>query len=105
MSVSPLKFRKKQAEVEAYQMTKERMEDRAFQDESDWPKWLKEAWNKPMGKLGSLSFDSVSYHLVLDIPEGYRKVNEGDWIVRDAEGKLSVCHPDRFKRIYEGPNP
>ena len=43
------KYRKKPIVVEAFQMTGERR-----QDNSEWPEWLHEAWNKDPGDTYSL---------------------------------------------------
>ena len=44
-----LKFRKKPVVIEAFQMTKERR-----LDNSEWPNWLNEAWQKEQTEPGAL---------------------------------------------------
>lgn len=39
--------------------------------------------------------------LTLTTPHGARVVRDGDWVVKDADGVLSVEHPRAFLATYE----
>ena len=97
MSVKLL-FRKKPITVEAFQMTRERRVDN-----SDWPSWLNDAWNKNGGE-GVLFIDSDDpqrERLVLGTLEGVHRVQWGDWIIRGVQGEFYPCKPDIFEATYE----
>ena len=95
------KFRKKPIEIEAFQMTFERR-----QDNSDWPNWLHEAWNKESGEDGCL-FPSLAPNsdgndtLSIITLEGVHEVLFDDWIIRGVKGELYPCKPDIFEATYE----
>jgi hypothetical protein len=92
------KFRKKPVVIEAFQMTRERR-----YDNSDWPNWLHEAWNKPIGE-GILFIDpndSSLKQLCISTLEGVHRISWGDWIIRGVKGELYPCKPDIFDMTYE----
>lgn len=96
-----MKFRKKPVEVEAFQMTQERREDN-----SDWPEWLNEAWNKEQGVVGAVfpaayPFSDGTDELKIHTLEGEMRVNFGDWIIRGVKGELYPCKPEVFELTYE----
>lgn len=37
----------------------------------------------------------------LETPEGYRLVDDGDWVVTDTYGKKRRMKPDEFNRTHE----
>ncbi len=37
----------------------------------------------------------------IETPKGVRRIEEGDWIITDADGKVSFCKPDIFEKTYE----
>ena len=43
-------------------------------------------------------------HGLIQTIEGPRMVCPGDWIITSADGELSACRPDTFKREYEKVN-
>lgn len=93
------KYVKKPVEVDAFQMTRERRDDR-----SEWPGWLLDAWNKPGTEVGSLQasvpsdLDANLYVLAL---EGLEKVSWDDFIIRGIRGELYPCKPDIFAASYD----
>lgn len=96
-------YRKKPIVVEAFQMTKERRVDN-----STWPGWLHEAWQKPVVEVGSLfcSTDGCldteeATPLFIQTLEGTHKVSWDDFIIEGVKGKLHLCKPDIFWAIYE----
>lgn len=96
-----MKFRKKPVVIEAFQMTRERR-----QDNSDWPQWLHEAWNKgsdePCGLGPSLERESDGTDpLIIRTLEGVHFVGWNDWIIRGVKGELYPCKPDIFAATYE----
>ena len=40
---------------------------------------------------------------IIKTPEGYIKLNSGDWIV-DISGKKQICRADKFEKLYEPMN-
>ncbi len=89
-----LRFRKKPVEIEAFQMTKERR-----QDNSEWPNWLNQAWQKEHEEVGS--FFPLSTALYIHTLEGNHLVSLDDWIIRGVKGELYPCKPDMFAATYD----
>ena len=73
----------KQPIVQAFQLTKERWEDR-----SDWPWWLTEEVARG-GEAGDEGADLVRAWIAW-----------GYWIVRKASGEWEVWHPEAFEVRY-----
>lgn len=96
------KYRKKPVEIEAFQMTKERR-----WDNSDWPAWLSEAWQKEPTEAGCLyciDDDGLVGHgerLCITTLEGTHAVTFGDYIIQGVQGELYPCKPDIFETTYE----
>lgn len=96
-----MKFRKKPVEIEAFQMTEERRKDN-----SDWPEWLNEAWQKEPGVVGAVfpakyPFSDGEDELKIHTLEGEHRVSFGDWIIRGVKGELYPCKPEIFEMTYE----
>lgn len=95
-----MKYRKKSVVIEAFQMTKERR-----RDNSEWPEWLHEAWNKERFESGSLyctdSPGDGTDRLVIHTLEGSHLVDWDDWIIQGVQGELYPCKPDIFEATYE----
>ena len=91
------RFRKKPVEVEAFQMTKERR-----WDNSEWPEWLNEAWQKEPSQ-GALWCDKEEPRdtLCLGTLEGVRIVFWDDWIIQRVKGELYPVKPDIFEMTYD----
>lgn len=104
------KYRKKPVVIEAFQMTKERRSDN-----SEWPQWLHEAWNKDFDEEGALfpewksnGFDPLAIPkrtgtdpLKIKTLEGVMSVDWDDWIIRGVNGEIYPCKPDIFEKTYE----
>jgi len=99
------KYRKKPVVIEAFQMTRERR-----QDNSDWPSWMHEAWNKnpkddgalmPIGKSALAHPRHDQETLVIMTLEGTHQVAWGDYIIQGVKGELYPCKPDIFEATYE----
>lgn len=93
------KYRKKTALVDAFQMTLERR-----YDHTEWPSWLKEAWNKPcVGSVRPVPCVLIGSNdaLTCETPDGLARINLNDWIIRHGPGELYPCKPDVFPLIYE----
>jgi len=89
------KFRKKPVVVEAFQMTKERR-----WDNSEWPEWLNEAWNKEGS--GSLYCVAGGEQLFIDTLSGTIQLNWDDYIIKGAkENDIYPCNPSVFEATYE----
>lgn len=93
------KYRKKPVVIEAFQMTPERR-----QDNSEWPAWMGEAWNKERDEPGALfptepgiGDGTLSIHTL----EGDHLVTWGDFIIQGVQGELYPCKPEIFDATYE----
>ena len=92
-------YRKKPVVIDAFQMTEERR-----WDNSEWPNWLNEAWNRQDFSEGALSVDAdddTNTKLVIGTLEGVLRVNFGDFIIKGVKGELYACKPDIFEATYE----
>ena len=98
------KYRKKPVVVEAFQMTLERR-----WDNSEWPIWLHQAWQKKAGE-GGLGIDpdapvaegrESASELVCGTLEGVYKIDFDDWIIQGIKGEIYPCKPDIFEATYE----
>lgn len=95
------KYRKKPVVIEAFQMTKERRSDN-----SEWPNWLNEAWNKDHSEEGSLfpsAFPDSNGKDQLNIftLEGIHKIGWNDYIIQGIKGEIYACKPEIFEATYE----
>ena len=98
------KFKKKPVVIEAFQMTLERR-----WDNSEWPEWLHEAWNKNIDK-GAMwanprapiaeGHESAA-ELLCGTLEGVHHIDFGDWIIQGIKGEIYPCKPDIFEATYE----
>ena len=89
------KFRKKPVVIEAFQMTKE-----GRWDNSEWPNWLHEAWNRSAGEGGMWCVDGGE-ELFCGTLEGVHRVDFGDFIIQGVKGEIYSCKPDIFEMTYE----
>jgi len=93
-------FRKKPVVIEAFQMTEQRR-----MDNSEWPNWLNQAWNKIEGEVGALFRKDADAPmpdvLCIQTLEGVHLVTWGDWIIQGVQGELYPCKPDIFAATYE----
>ena len=92
------RWRKKPVEIEAFQMTLERR-----WDNSEWPNWLNEAWNREPseGAVWIDGDDPKRERLVCGTLEGVHRIDWDDWIIRGVKGELYPCKPDIFEATYE----
>lgn len=95
-----LRYTKRPVTIEAFQMTKERRADN-----SDWPFWLRMAWNKPFTEAGAVScadwpHSNGTDQLVIRTLEGVMYVGWGDYIIQGVKGELYACKPDIFEATY-----
>jgi len=92
------KYRKKPVIIEAFQMTVARR-----WDNSEWPVWLNEAWNKEPseGAVWISQDDPKKEKLVCGTLEGVHKIDWNDWIIKGINGEIYPCKPDIFNKTYE----
>ena len=96
------KYRKKPVEIEAFQMTLERR-----YDNSEWPFWLHEAWNKEPSDNGCLycvdgaGMIGPGEKLFITTLDGPLSVTFGDFIIQGVRGELYSCKPGIFAETYE----
>jgi hypothetical protein len=92
------KYRKKPIEVEAFQITRA-----TRRDNSNWPNWLHQAWQKEPTEEGSLRPITSSPHgeLIIYTKEGDMFVKFNDYIIQGIQGEIYPCKPDIFEATYE----
>jgi len=90
-----MKYCKKPVVIEAFQMTRERIESNR-----DWPEWLNRAWNIESDKEGAF-FGIATDGLHIRTLEGVHHVSEGDYIIQGVKGEIYPCKPDIFEMTYE----
>lgn len=96
-----MKYRKKPVVIEAFQMTEERR-----RNNSEWPKWLNEAWNKDHPSEGAVwpekhpNSDGKD-RLCIGTLEGVYIVSWDDYIIQGIKGEIYACKPDIFEATYE----
>lgn len=96
------KYRKKPVVIEAFQMTKERR-----WNNSEWPSWLHEAWNKEPKDEGCLfcvdddGMVGPGENLCITTLEGTHAVTFGDYIIQGVQGEIYPCKPNIFEATYE----
>ena len=92
-----MKYRKKPVVIEAFQMTKEHR-----WDNSEWPNWLNQAWNREPSDVNSFYYGLIKKeNLFIHTLEGTHKVTFGDYIIQGIKGELYLCKPDIFEESYE----
>ena len=96
-----MQYRKKPVVIEAFQMTKARRADN-----SEWPQWLHEAWQKPHGTPGGVSCVEYPHsdgtdNLQIQTLEGLMFVNWDDYIIQGVNGELYPCKLEIFEKTYE----
>lgn len=90
------KYRKKPVVIEAFQMTRGRR-----WDNSEWPEWLHEAWNRSQKEPGAMFCLESSHGLFIRTLEGEHAVSWDDFIIQGVQGELYPCKPDIFEATYE----
>lgn len=98
------RYRKKPVVIEAFQMTKERR-----WDNSEWPTWLNQAWQKGAGEGGVwidpdadvIPSRGSAEELVCGTLDGVTRIDWDDWIIQGIKGELYPCKPDIFEATYE----
>ena len=94
-------YRKKPVVIEAFQMTRERRSNN-----SEWPNWLNQAWQKDWSQEGSLTCVDFPHSdgtdkLLIRTLEGPLLVDWDDWIIQGVAGEIYPCEPDIFDATYE----
>lgn len=87
-----MKYRQKTAVIEAFKWTGD-------QDQTEDPIWIVEAIRANTVRFGYLEDHSVV--LLIDTPEGTRRANQGDYVIRGANGKIVPCAASIFEATYE----
>lgn len=91
-------FRKKPIDIQAFQMTRDRRDNRG-----DWPAWLVEASNKNRTEPGALFIAPTVYdepYFKINTLEGEHTVTWNDWIVQGVKGEVYPIKPDIFAESY-----
>ena len=95
-----MKYRKIQAEIEAFQMTAAAANQNPRLNPA-WPDWMVEAFEKEAGSKGALWAEVLPQpRLMIGSSVGVTDVNENDWIIRGEEG-LHVMSDEVFSKLYE----
>ena len=98
------KYRKKPIVIEAFQMTAKRR-----WDNSEWPNWLNQAWNREHGENAVWPNPDAppnpeqesADELVCGTLEGVHIITFGDYIIQGIKGEIYPCKPDIFKKTYD----
>ena len=97
-----LKFKKRPIIVEAFRMTKERR-----WDNSEWPEWMHQAWQKEPNEAGCLycvdddGLVGPGERLCITMSNGIHTVMFGDYIIQGIKGEIYPCNTDIFEQTYE----
>lgn len=105
-----MKYRVTDQTIEAFQMTRERR-----LDNSEWPDWLHEAWQKPLVEVGSMFCASDGclaggecVPLFLHTLKGMEEIHRDNYIVKDDRdnlyGGLYSCSQKGFENTYTAVN-
>lgn len=81
---APKRYRKKPAEIEAMQLTRE-----SFHAVGEWA-GARECWG----------LDAPSPGLFIETLEGLMKASLGDYVIRGVKGEFYPCKPDIFAATY-----
>lgn len=92
-------YRKKPVEIEAFQMTAKRWENR-----EDWPAWALSAVFATPPSAGSL-WEGVDGRPRIGTLEGEHIVSWDDYIIRGVKGEIYACKPDIFAATYDEVEP
>jgi len=79
------------------------MTEERWEDHTEWPSWLCDTWARPClwGSPPPWIAPDSRGRMCIGTREGVYKVLWGDWIIKDANGELSVCKSDIFEATYE----
>jgi hypothetical protein len=79
--------------VQAFQLT-----DETRADNSNWPQWLHDAWNKGKGSVGAVwpNDQAGSNDLMLNTGAGSYVWPVGDWIICHRDGSFRLYKDDSF---------
>ncbi len=93
-----MKFRKKPVVIEAFQMTL-----LTRWDNSEWPQWMHEAWNREPGEnaIWIDPDDPRRERLLCGTLEGVHAITWKDWIIQGVKGEIYPCKLDIFAETYE----
>ena len=106
-----LMYRRKSPKVEAFQLTRERMDDN-----TDWPQWLHAAWNTPKEETGAVFLDPEYHEGTIDRDDAFRftifggssaddrifeTIAAGDWFVYAHGSELGLYSPEVFEEAFE----
>ncbi len=89
-------YRKKPVVVEAFQITRQMIEDHLFEDKPmPWGLSKSRAtWNTGQRRIDRCDFEIKTL-------EGEMRAVEGDWIIKGVKGELYPCKSDIFEATYE----
>lgn len=95
------KFTVNSVEVDAFQMGKAQIYDRAA-----WPVWLDDAFKKGPDEIGAVMHSSYPFDENVDpmrmmTDTGIMPIAPDDWIVLDPNGKLSTRKPATFAALFK----
>ena len=74
------------------------------QDNSEWPNWLNQAWQKERDEEGALyptEPGTGDGTLSIMTMEGEHLVTWGDYIIQGIKGEIYPCKEDIFLATYE----
>jgi hypothetical protein len=87
-------YRNRPVEVEAVQLVSGKMDT--------LPAWLQDAMAKKPGALGAVvRINSVTWAISCGRGKQPITAHDGDYVIRRADGSLTVCKPHIFEQTYE----
>ena len=89
-------YRKKPITVEAFQMTEEHQHD-----QSEWPAWLREAWQERPGDRALWLNPDPPNNLCIGTLVSALPVDPDDWIIQGVAGELHPVKNDIFLATYD----
>lgn len=92
---SPLKFRKKPVEIEAFQLTETNRGEIL-----NWARSYAELGHQ----IGAVPANDHPHQMFIHTLEGIMLADVGDWIIRGVQGEFYPCKPDIFEATYESVN-
>ena len=95
-----MKYRKKPIMVEAFRLTKEN--SRIWNVREMWPSWMIEALDNDDIEKGCRAWFSLDRSMLfIETPDGTHEAYHGDWIIREADGRIHPCKHSIFVKTYE----
>lgn len=84
-----MKYRKKPVVMEAFKWTGDI-------DQTEDPEWICDAI-----RSHQVYFSGTPVQMLITTPEGTKRADQGDWIIKDVNGEIYPCKRYIFEKTYE----